>query len=176
LRAEYPDIVVEWRPYLLRPDMPLEGKEIPAEYLDDMEDTRRRLEKMADSGDMELVFSGRIAHSRRALEATEYASEQGRGVEFHRAVFQKLYGEGRDIGSWEILRAAARDAGLDADTMEEAVASGRFAPVLDTKLARAAELGIKAVPTYIINDNYRIVGAQPYEVFQEAITRMEHGE
>jgi predicted DsbA family dithiol-disulfide isomerase len=156
--------------------MPVEGQEIPPEYLDDMEDTRRRLEKMADSGDMELVFSGRIAHSRRALEATEYAGEQGRGDEFHRAVFQKLYGEGQDIGSWEILRAAARDAGLDADAMEEAVAGGRFSQALDIKLAQAAELGIKAVPTFIINDDYRIVGAQPYEVFQEAIARLGHGE
>lgn len=140
-----------------------------------MEDTRRRLELMAGSGGMKMAFSGRIPHSRRALEATEYAIEQGRGLEFHRAVFHRLYGEGLDIGSWEVLGAAAAEAGLDPDALRKAVESGRLTPVLDAKLARAAALGIKAVPTYIINDSYRIVGAQPYEVFQEAIALMEQG-
>lgn len=134
-----------------------------------MEDTRRRLTLMADSGGMEMVFTGRLPHSRRALEATEYTRERGRGNGFHRAVFHQLYGLGRDIGSWEVLRDAAAEAGIDPDDMEQEVTSGRLGPVLDAKLTRAAELGIKAVPTYIINDSYRIVGAQPYDVFREAI-------
>ena len=29
------------------------------------------------------------------------------------------------------------------------------------------------VPTYILNDKYAIVGAQPYEVFKRATARLE---
>ena len=147
--------------------------EIPSEYLADMEDIRQRLKKMADTGGLEMVFSGRIPNSRAALEATEYAYANGRGEEFHRAVFQRLYGEGRDIGSWEVLREAAEDAGLDADDMENAVKRGEYTAVLDEKLEEAASRGIKAVPTFIINDRYRIVGAQPFEVFEQAIAEVE---
>ena len=124
---------------------------------------------MASGGGLKMVFTGRIPNSRLALEATEYAYTLGRGDEFHRAVFDQLYGEGRDIGSWEVLHAAAVIAGLDAIELEKAVTGGEYAKVLDGKLAEAAELGVKAVPTYIINRSYRIVGAHPYAVFEEAI-------
>lgn len=143
--------------------------ELAPEYQDETDDAHARLRKMADSGGLEMVFTGRLPNSRLALEATEYAYAQGRGDEFHRAVFDKLYGEGRDIGRWEVLRAAISEAGLEAGELERAVASGEYATILDRKLAAAAELGIKAVPTYVINGSYRIVGAHPYAVFEEAI-------
>jgi predicted DsbA family dithiol-disulfide isomerase len=143
---------------------------MPAEYQDETDDTHTRLRQMADSGGLKMVFTGRIRNSRLALEATEYAYTHGRGDEFHRAVFEKLYGQGQDIGSWEVLRAAAEVAGLEAAVLEKAVTSGEYSEVLEGKLVQAAQLGIKAVPTYVINGSYRIVGAHPYEVFQEAIT------
>jgi len=161
--------VVVWQPYLLRPNMPPEGIEMPVEYQDETDDTHTRLRNMAESGGLKMVFSGRIRNSRLALESTEYAYAQGRGDEFHRAVFEKLYGEGLDIGSWEVLRAAASVAGLEAGALEQAITGGEYAEVLDRKLAEAARLGIKAVPTYIINGTHRIVGAHPYSAFEEAI-------
>lgn len=173
LRREHPGTAVEWWPFLLRSDMPLEGREIPREYLDDMEDTRSRLKLVADSGGLELNFPGRMFHTRRALEATEYAGDQGRAEEFHRAVFHKLYGEALDIGSWDVLRAATGEAGLDPEAMESQVSDGSYRRALDEKLEVAAALGIHAVPTYVINDRYRIVGVQPLDAFLEAIDLIE---
>ena len=115
--------------------MPPEGMEMPVEYQDETDDTHTRLRKMADSGGLKMVFTGRIRNSRLALEATEYAYAQGRGDEFHRAVFDQLYGEGRDIGSWEVLRDAAGAAGLDAGELEKAITGGAYAEVLEKKLA-----------------------------------------
>lgn len=149
--------------------MPPEGMEMPEEYRDETDDTHTRLRMMADSGGLKIVFTDRIRNSRLALESTEYAYAQGRGAEFHRAVFDQLYGEGRDIGSWEVLRVAAGVAGLDAGALEKAITSGEYAEVLDRKLLEASELGIKAVPTYVINGSHRIVGAHPYATFEEAI-------
>ena len=149
--------------------MPPEGMELPPEYQNEADDTHTRLRKMAAGGGLKMVSTGRIPNSRLALEATEYAYAQGRGDEFHRAIFGKLYGEGRDIGSWEVLRSAASEAGLDAGELETAITGGEYSAILDRKLDRAVELAIKAVPTYVINDSYRIVGAQPYAVFEEAI-------
>ena len=156
--------------------MPPEGMEIPSEYLADMEDTRRRLRKMAGSGGLEIVFSGKIPNSRTALEATEYACAKGRGDEFHKAVFDRLYCEGRDIGNWEVLGDAALAAGLDPDEMKRSVRRGDYSAVLDEKLEEAAARGIKAVPTFIINGRYRIVGAQTWDVFEQAIAEAESGD
>lgn len=142
---------------------------MPVEYQDETDDTHTRLRMMADSGGLKMVFSGRIRNSRLALESTEYAYAQSRGNEFHRAVFDQLYGEGRDIGSWEVLRVAAGVAGLDANALEKAITGGEYTEVLDGKLLESARLGIKAVPTYVINGTHRLVGAHPYATFEEAI-------
>ena len=172
LKSEY-DVTVEWSPYLLRPDMPAEGMELDASIKDHMAQSRQRLEQMAHTAGMEMVFSEHISNSRRALEATEYAKEQSKGEEFHGAVFHKLYGEGQDISNWDVLRAAAQEVGLNAGDMEREIESGKYVAVLEEQLAKTLSVGITGVPTYIINDKYSIVGAQPYEVFKDVIVRLE---
>jgi predicted DsbA family dithiol-disulfide isomerase len=152
--------------------MPPEGMELPEDYKADMEDTRKRLARVAESGSLPMVFSGHIPNSRRALEATEYAWSQGKGEEFHRAVFARLYGEGKDISRWEVLREAAVAAGLDPDDLQQQTESGRFRQEVEAQAEAARELGIHAVPTYVINEKYRIVGAQPYDVFRQAIEQI----
>jgi predicted DsbA family dithiol-disulfide isomerase len=172
LKSEY-DVVVEWKPFFLHPEMPPEGMELPAAIRARMAGTHERLLQMAHAAGMEMVFSEHIPNSRRALEATEYARAQGKGLEFHRVVFGKFYGEGQDISRWEVLRAAAQEVGLDADAMQHETESGSFTAGFDAQIEEAYSLGITGVPTYILNDKYAIVGAQPYEVFKRAIARLE---
>jgi len=47
--------------------------------------------------------------------------------------------------------------------------------VVDEHFAQAHALGITGIPTYILDDKYAIVGAQPYEVFQQALLRLAAG-
>jgi predicted DsbA family dithiol-disulfide isomerase len=172
LKSEY-DVTVEWKPFFLRPDMPPEGIELSHNFLARMASTHDRLQQMAHAAGMEMVFSERLPNSRRALEATEYARAHGKGEEFHRVVFKKFYGEGQDIGQWDVLRAAAQEVGLDADAMQRETEGGRYTSGLDAQIEEAYSLGIDGVPTYILNDRYAFVGAQPYEVFKRAIARLE---
>lgn len=116
-----------------------------------------------------MVIHDTIANSRRALEASEYAREQGRHEAFHRVVFRKFYGEGEELNSWATLRAAAEEVGLDPEAMERQTESGRYRAAVDAQIAEARAMGITGVPTYIFNNKYAVVGAQPYEVFQEAM-------
>ena len=125
------------------------------------------------------VIPGKIVFSRRALEATEYARKQGKLLSFHHAVFHKLYGEGQDIGNWEVLYDIARNVGLDADAMLRAITSGAYSAALDAQIAKAHSIGLNSVPTYILNNRHAVVGAQPYEVFQrllEEINSEDDGE
>ena len=157
----------------MRHDMPPEGMELPQSFRSRMSETHEHLKQMANAAGMRMVFSEHIPSSRRALEATEYAKGEGRAEEFHRAVFRKLYGEGRDISRWDVLRAAAEEAGMDADAMQRETESGRYTADLDAQIEEAHTRGITGVPTYILNDDRVIVGAQPYEVFQDAVAKLE---
>jgi predicted DsbA family dithiol-disulfide isomerase len=37
----------------------------------------------------------------------------------------------------------------------------------------AQRIGVTGVPTYVINNKYAIVGAQPYEAFKNALAQIE---
>lgn len=171
LKAEH-DAEAEWRPFYLRPDTPPEGTDVPKHLSAQYAATSERLRQMARANGMEMVTPSRIPNTRLAHEATEYAREQGKGEDFHRIVFRKYYGEGQDIGRLEVLRAAAQEAGLDADEMQHVVEAGIYTAPVKEQVEEAYVLGITGVPTYILNDRYAIVGAQPYEVFQQALERL----
>lgn len=149
--------------------MPPEGMDLPQDFKADMADARERLARVAAGGGLPMVFSDHIPNSRRALEATEHAVRQGKGEEFHRAVFAKLYAEGLDISRWDVLRSAATAVGLDPDDMQRQTESGSFRAEVEAQAEAARALDIHAVPTYVINDRHRIVGAQPFEIFRQAI-------
>ena len=171
LKKEY-SVYVEWRPFSLHPEWPSEGVRLPPHVRERFSTIYERLQKIADDNSYPLVRLDNLPNSRRALEASEYARAHGKHEKFHRVVFQKLYGEGQDIGKWEVLRSAAQEVGLDADEMQFETEAGNYRDVLDMQLEKANALGIHAVPTYIINDKYPVEGAQSFEVFESVLKRL----
>ncbi len=169
-------VEVEWRPFYLRPDTPPEGLELPAYLRERAAGVNERLRQMAAGYGMEMTPLKRILNTRRAHEATEYASEHGQGNAFHRVVFRKVYAEGQDISRWDVLRSAAEEVGLDVEAMQREVDGGKYAASVQEQVDEAYALGISGVPTYVLNDRYAIVGAQPYPVFEQAIARLKAGE
>jgi len=87
-------------------------------------------------------------------------------------VFRKVYGEGLDISKWEVLRSVAEEIGLDADDMQVVVDSGKYTAEVAEQVQYAYQIGVTGVPTYVINDRYAIVGAQPYEAFKRALAQI----
>jgi predicted DsbA family dithiol-disulfide isomerase len=173
LQAEY-NVAVDWRPYYLRPDTPPEGLELP-DYIKKARTngSEERLSQMSQGYGMKFKSTERIYNTRLAHEATEYAREHGRLLEFHHAVFQKVYAEGLDISRWDVLRAAAQEAGLVGDGMQAEVESGKYTELVQAQVNQAQRIGVTGVPTYVMNNRYAVVGAQPYEVFLQVIERLK---
>jgi predicted DsbA family dithiol-disulfide isomerase len=134
--------------------------------------SEQRLQEIAASNGIEFRSTERMYNTRLAHECTEFARAQGSANAFHRILFRKVYAQGLDISSWEVLRAAAAEAGLDPDAMQQEVQSGKYTDEVARQVREAYRLGITGVPTYVINDRYAIVGAQPYQVFQRVLERI----
>ena len=132
-----------------------------------------RLQRMADEANLPFVMKERMINSRRALEASEYAREQGRHEAFHRVVFRKFYGKGQDMHDWDVLQAAAKEVGLDPDEMREKTVRGEYSAVVTHHIQQAHAQGISGVPAYIIGNKYLIMGAQPYDVFRQAMAKLQ---
>ena len=164
---------VEWRPFYLYFDTPPDGRELS----DHIKRARangseERLSAIADQYGMKVVSIQRIHNTRIAHEATEYAREFGRGNEFHKIVFRKVYAEEYDPSQWDVLRAAAEEAGLNADQMQRDVENEKYTANVADQVRWAYQIGVQGVPTYVINDRYAVVGAQPYEVFKDALVQI----
>ncbi len=161
---------VEWCPFYLYFDTPPEGREL-SEHIKRARanGSEERLKQIADHYGMEFHSTRRIYNTRLAHEATEYAREHGKGNEFHRVLFRKVYAESNDPSQWEVLRATSGEVGLNADEMQRAVESGKYTANVEDQVKFAYRIGVTGVPTYVINDRYAVVGAQPYEVFKNAL-------
>lgn len=118
-----------------------------------------------------LVEREHVPSSRRAHECTEHARAAGKLEPFHAALLVAYWSEGKDIHDWDVLAAAAVQAGLDAAAMRADVESGAQARAVDARVAAAHELGIHAVPTFVIADKFLVEGAQTGDVFRAAIAR-----
>ncbi len=173
LKEEY-NVDVEWRPFYLRPDTPPEGMDLP-DYIQRARanGSEERLRQIAETYGMEFKSTERIYNTRLAHEATEFAREQGKGNEFHKIIFSKVYAEGGDPSNWDVLRSAAEQAGLDADAMQRDVEAGKYTEFVAARALNAYQIGVQGVPTYVINDRYAVVGAQPYETFVRVLEKLK---
>jgi predicted DsbA family dithiol-disulfide isomerase len=172
LKDEY-NVDVEWRPFYLYFDTPPEGSDLP-EYVKRAraQGSEERLRQIAASYGMDFVSTKRIYNTRLAHEATEYARVHGKGNEFHKVVFRKVYAEEQDPSQWDVLRAAAQEVGLDAEEMQQEVEDEKYMAEVVDKVRWAYQIGVTGVPTYVINNRYAVVGAQPYEVFKSVLEQI----
>jgi predicted DsbA family dithiol-disulfide isomerase len=154
-------------------DTPPEGRDLPEHVKRNRaQGSEERLRQIAASYGMEFVSVPRIYNTRLAHEATEYARQHGQGNEFHKVIFRKVYAEGQDPSHWDVLRSAAQEVGLDANEMQREVESEKYMATVVDEVRWAYQIGVTGVPTYVINNRYAIVGAQPYEVFKNALEQI----
>jgi predicted DsbA family dithiol-disulfide isomerase len=122
-----------------------------------------------------IVFGDRtlLSNSKLALEASEYARDRGRYDIFHENIFHTYFTEALDIGSYDVIDAVARESGLDDGDMLNALKNGIYAQKVEEARKEGRMINLTGVPTFIINEKYKIVGAQPIEVFRDFFSKIE---
>jgi predicted DsbA family dithiol-disulfide isomerase len=117
-----------------------------------------------------------IINSRRALGAAEFAREQGKFDEMHRALFEAHWeGTGRLEDVDDLVHIGTR-IGLDPVELRLAIEGGRYEVILDDSRREAESIGINAIPAHIFGGRYLVVGAHPYESFTQVLDRLRQGE
>ncbi len=164
--------MVEWRGLEIHPEIPAEGLHLPPAQRARFGGLSDVLHEEAQKAGLPLIVPEIIPKSRRALEATEYAQEQGEHDAFHALVWQKFYGAGEDLNSWAMLRDTAVSVGLNPDAMQEKTERGVYTAVIDTHLQEITALGATSVPLFIFDNKYAVIGLQPYVAFQEVMTHI----
>jgi predicted DsbA family dithiol-disulfide isomerase len=104
----------------------------------------------------------RLVHLARSRGLAEPVVER-----FYRAHFS----EQRSIFDRDSLVALAAEAGLDPAEAAEVLDGDAFADEVLADEREARELGATGVPFFVIADRYGVSGAQPAELFAEALDR-----
>lgn len=88
------------------------------------------------------------------------------------AIMNAYFRDGRNIADHEVLAECAVSVGADRTAVLEMLNSDRYMDDVREWLDTAADNGITAVPTFIVDDRWSIPGAQDSEMFERVLRRM----
>ncbi|GAA1835404.1 DsbA family oxidoreductase [Agromyces salentinus] len=181
LGADAPDVEIEYHSFELSPDTPLDFEGSTVEYLADrkgmpVERVEQMLEHVtgvAANAGLEYHFE-KVAHTKtlKAHELLHFAKANGKQLELKERLLKAYFVEGGRVNRIDELVGFAEEVGLDGAAAREALESGRYADGVQADIAQAGAYGINGVPFFVIDGKYGISGAQPAEVFSQAISQV----
>jgi protein-disulfide isomerase len=140
------------------------------------QETIPQLQPYIDAGQVRYIFKDlpiRRSHpeAQKAHEAARCAREQGGDEAYwqmHDIIFENQDVWGGSSSHVEVLKGLASDAGFAERAFNECLDSDRYEDAVSTDLAEGNSFGVTGTPTFFINGQ-RVVGAQPFSVFERAI-------
>lgn len=106
----------------------------------------------------------------QASEASHCAGDQNQFWQYHDLLFKAESGLGV-----EAYKQYATDLGLDLEEFDACLENRKYQEKIQANMRYAADLGVRSTPTFFIN-GIAVVGAQPFEVFQDIIIKELAGE
>lgn len=106
-----------------------------------------------------------------AHRLTQFAAKYGKMNEMAERLFHAYFTESKHLGDRETLTALAEEVGLDRVEAANMLAGSDYSQEVRADEQEASALGIRGVPFFVINRKYAVSGAQPSEVFLEALQK-----
>jgi predicted DsbA family dithiol-disulfide isomerase len=116
-----------------------------------------------------------VPRSMNALRVTELARDRGLHEPVHERLMDAYWGEGRNIGDPDELRALAVEAELDASDVDDVLGTDAYRERVAASTAQAQSLGIDGIPGFVIDQQLLILGAHPQPVFEQAFAQLGAG-
>ncbi len=108
-----------------------------------------------------------------AHRLTHLAAARGLGDQAQDRLFEAHFSNGQRIGDLSVLQTVGEEIGLDRSEVRALLASDRFGPEVHADIDEAKALEVTGVPFFVLNRKLAISGAQPVDVFVEALKRAD---
>ena len=125
----------------------------------------QNLKKTAADLGLPLGTRRKTYNSRLAQELGKWAETKNTGDAFHTEAFRIYFVDGKNIAKLPVLLDLVELAGLNREEAESVILNRSFKQAVDEDWALSIKNGIKAVPTFIMN-NDQLVGAQSYSTLE----------
>ena len=180
--AAHPDhpFTIEWHPYQLNPEMAAGGMD-RREYLelkfggqDGALKVYGEIAQTAEKAGLNIDFAAikTTPNTLNAHRLIHWSGVEGRQAFVVAALFKAYFVEGRDIGDDAVLSNIAADSGMDADMVERLLATDADLQDIRARDAHSREMGVRGVPTFIINNEAVLTGAQPADTWGQVIVEL----
>ncbi len=107
-------------------------------------------------------------NSRLAQELAKWAETQSNGYTIHDALYRAYFVDGLNLAKQDTLLGIVRQLGLFKVAARDTLDSRAYQAAVDADWQRSRDLGITAVPTFMVGDR-GLVGAQPYEALERLV-------
>ena len=172
-------ITLVWRPFQLDASIPQGGvdrktyleKKFGAERAKEVGHTIRDFGAAVGIGfRFDLIEkSPNTLDSHRLIRWASTAGYQNEVVDI---LFRRYFEDGEDIGSHDVLVDAAGEAGMDTDIVRDLLSKDADKELITREDAAARHMGIQGVPSFVINSQWVVTGAQEPETLVRMFNKL----
>ena len=119
--------------------------------------------RLADARPVNTFTLHRLMHLADTAEA---------GDPLRESLMHAYTSEAADLSDREVLLTLSRAAGVPEESAAALLSGTDFTEEVREDEALARRLGVRGVPAFVLEGRYLVSGAQPVEVFAEALTRV----
>lgn len=175
------EVEVEWKSYQLDPELSetsgsktineylAERKRMPIAQIEQMQQRIKDMGKQVGIGFN--IENAIVANTFPAHKLIHFAAKSNKANDAEELLFHAYFIDGKNVADHEVLVNIAEELGLDTDQAQYVLNSDSFDYEVKQDILEARNIGVSGVPFFVLNDKYALSGAQPIDLFMEALTQ-----
>jgi len=168
------EVSITMRPFLLYPHIPVGG--VAKEQFSKLKKPGLGILLREEAAKENIVIDyhkiERVPNTLEAHRLMYLCKDDGVKNELGKVLFRMYFEEGADVEDKKVLVAAAKEVGLAEEVIQQFETTTVGAAEVQADIAYLKEEGISAVPSFIINKEHLIVGAQPVRNFERYFAKL----
>ncbi|MFZ4928393.1 DsbA family oxidoreductase [Chryseobacterium sp. Mn2064] len=172
------EVEVEWKSFQLDPTLDPKETKNTIEYFREKKgfpeaqatQMLSQVTQMGKGAGIDFNFdTALITNTFSAHRLLHLAKKHQKSNEMEEALFIAHFIDGKNVGDTEVLVSLAENLGIDREEAIQAVTSDQLDYEVNQDIMEARNNGVSGVPFFVLNGKYAVSGAQPVEVFENAL-------
>ena len=171
---------ITWHPYQLDPTIPKEGMNREEYFvnkfgsIDRIEQMFQRVEGVGTKAGIQFAFEKmpKAINTIPLHQLLHVAREEGTQNDLEEGLFKAYFTNGVDFSDHEQIVSFMEGFGWSREKTENVLADEQIAYWVAQEIKHFQGMGISGVPFFILNNKYGFSGAQPTDVFVEALQKV----
>jgi predicted DsbA family dithiol-disulfide isomerase len=172
------EVEVEWKSFQLDPTLDPKEAKNTFEYLKEKKGFGEaqaqqmigQVSQMGKGAGIDFNFEkALITNTFSAHKLLHLAKKYNKSNEMEEALFIAHFIDGKNVGDLETLISLADSLGIDKEEAKNVLTSEEFDNEVNQDVLEARNNGATGVPFFVLNGKYAVSGAQPVELFVNAL-------